>query len=438
MTLLRLPLLNMRISALLLFIFSSGFVQAQKLDTLKMMHYNLLYYGEYTSFCTSSNNNVVDKDAHLKTIIGEALPDVFTVNELSSTAIYAERILVNCLNQDGRDYFERANSTGNTVSNLVNMLYYNSDKLVLSEQDQISKSIGGQNLIRIIDRYSLYVNEPFLAQTVDTNWIHVFVAHLAASDASMRLLQTEALMDYLAKNRLSGSIFFAGDLNVKNSGVAEFQELLQNPDTSIRFVDPVNQLGNWYSNSSFKSVHSQSTHTSGGCYSGGGMDDRFDFFLINKSLADSSNRAQYIANTYFTMGQDGQRLNGSLISPNNSSLPSGVITALYEMSDHLPVGLSIEVKVLEPTGFEEEVLGEISFNNPVQDQLRIDVFETNVKEATLVLYSISGAKVVDKKLHFGLGESIYLIELSQLPKGFYIMEISQKGKLLGGGKLVKL
>ena len=115
MTLLRLPLLNMRISALLLFIFSSGFVQAQKLDTLKMMHYNLLYYGEYTSFCTSSNNNVVDKDAHLKTIIGEALPDVFTVNELSSTAIYAERILVNCLNQDGRDYFERANSTGNTV-----------------------------------------------------------------------------------------------------------------------------------------------------------------------------------------------------------------------------------------------------------------------------------------------------------------------------------
>ena len=374
----------------------------------------------------------------MKTIIGEALPDIFTVNELSSTAIYAERILVNCLNQDGRDYYERANSTGNTFSNLVNMLYYNSEKLVLHHQDQISQSNGGQNLIRLIDRYSLYVYEPFLNQTLDTNWIHVFVAHLAASDASMRLLQTEALMTYLDQNQLSGNILFAGDLNVKNSSVSEFQELIQNSDTNIVFVDPVNQLGNWYSNSSFTSVHSQSTHTSGGCHSGGGMDDRFDFVLMNKSLSDSSNRTQFIEGSYWTMGQDGQRLNGTLLSPANNSLPANVISALHNMSDHLPVGLDLEVKVLGPTAIDELNYGKIKFNNPVQGRLKVDLKSANAPSAEIIIRSISGEKIVDKKLNFRLGESIHLVDVSQLASGIYLMEISHKGNILGGGKLVKL
>ncbi len=35
-------------------------------DTLTVMHYNLLYYGANTSFCTNENNNLDTKNIHLK------------------------------------------------------------------------------------------------------------------------------------------------------------------------------------------------------------------------------------------------------------------------------------------------------------------------------------------------------------------------------------
>ena len=47
----------------LLFFFVS-ILQGQ--DTVRIMHYNLLMYGNYFSGCTSSNNNVEDKNEYLK------------------------------------------------------------------------------------------------------------------------------------------------------------------------------------------------------------------------------------------------------------------------------------------------------------------------------------------------------------------------------------
>ncbi|MDD3630671.1 MAG: hypothetical protein PHF55_06600, partial [Bacteroidales bacterium] len=38
-------------------------------DTIKVMTYNLLNYGNNTSYCTPSNNNVSEKNEYLKTII---------------------------------------------------------------------------------------------------------------------------------------------------------------------------------------------------------------------------------------------------------------------------------------------------------------------------------------------------------------------------------
>jgi hypothetical protein len=35
-------------------------------DTIKIMQYNLLNYGNTTSWCTTENNNMNDKDIYLK------------------------------------------------------------------------------------------------------------------------------------------------------------------------------------------------------------------------------------------------------------------------------------------------------------------------------------------------------------------------------------
>ncbi len=51
-------------------------------------------------------------------------------------------------------------------------------------------------------------------------------------------------------------------------------------NTNYRFHDPLNQLGEWGSNEDYAALHTQSTHSGSedACFSGGGMDDRFDLF----------------------------------------------------------------------------------------------------------------------------------------------------------------
>ncbi|MBZ0243756.1 MAG: hypothetical protein K8F24_11110, partial [Bacteroidales bacterium] len=56
-------------------------------DTLTVMHYNLLYCGANTSFCTNENNNLDTKNVHLKLIMNAVRPDIFTVNEISALEV---------------------------------------------------------------------------------------------------------------------------------------------------------------------------------------------------------------------------------------------------------------------------------------------------------------------------------------------------------------
>ena len=98
-------------------------------DTLQVMQYNLLNYGNYTSYCPSSSNNVNTKNVHLKTIINYVKPDIFTVNELSNNTSYHQMILDQVLNSDGETKYRKAVSFNSAESYLVNMLYYNNRKL---------------------------------------------------------------------------------------------------------------------------------------------------------------------------------------------------------------------------------------------------------------------------------------------------------------------
>lgn len=52
-------------------------------DSVKVMQYNLLNFGNFTDYCTINNNNPTRKTDWLKTIIDYYLPDVSTVNEIS-------------------------------------------------------------------------------------------------------------------------------------------------------------------------------------------------------------------------------------------------------------------------------------------------------------------------------------------------------------------
>ena len=106
----------MRIILLTLAGFLSLNIYAQ--DTLTVMHYNLLNFGNNTGYCNQSNNNYQDKTVYLKTIVAYVKPDILTVNEISNSTLYHDYILNNALNVDGINYYQKGNPPNFSSSNI--------------------------------------------------------------------------------------------------------------------------------------------------------------------------------------------------------------------------------------------------------------------------------------------------------------------------------
>ena len=315
-------------------------------DTLKVMHYNLLNFGSFTDWCTLANNDPDEKVAWLKEIIDYSTPDILTVNEISPNTYYHQLLLDDALNVSGRDYYEKSGTTNHNNSNIVNMLYYNGDKLGLAGQDAIV------SIVRDINVYKLYYKQDGETKGRNNIYLYCIVAHLKAgsttTDKEKRAQMTADVMEYIEDHQITEPCLMLGDFNLQTSSEQAWENLTQYPDPVYNFSDPAGLVGNWHNNADYSSVHSQSTHTtSNGCASTGGMDDRFDFILVNSALSDPEMEITVINNSYRTLGQDGQRLNGSLIDPPNNSAPANIISALYEMSDHLPVFVDLKVTLEE-------------------------------------------------------------------------------------------
>ena len=367
-----------------------SFLQLQSQDTINLVHYNLLHYNNYTSYCTSSNNPLDEKNASLKVILDHKRPDIFTVNEMHCSSQTADILLDEVLNIGGIDYYQRAGMS--CTGYLSNMIYYNSEKLGLASQDAV------QTNVRVIDIYKLYHIPEDADLISDTIFLHVIVAHLKAGndgdDAAERADEVQKLLDHLEQYYTPGNFVFAGDYNVYTSSETAFTKLI-NPDAPFRFFDPVEMIGNWHNNEYFAPVHTQSTHTSGGCPSSGGMDDRFDFILATEQLINGTAGVYYLPNSYHAIGQDGEHFNLSLLDPpTNTSVPQDVLQALYTMSDHLPV--SMKVVVGEAAGINDflpEHIRHLRVLNPVNHDINIRIFARMAQKINVELIDVMGRKI---------------------------------------------
>ena len=323
-------------------------------ERIRIMTYNLLNYRNITSYCPSSSNNPVNKEGYLATIVNYTQPDLLICNEVNGDNTTPHgRILTYSLNVNGETRWEKTDFFSNG-SSLMNGIYYDQNKLGLLDQDIITKDVSNQNLVRGIDVKRFYYKDSLLAIHPDTVIFTVFAAHLkagsTASDIADRARETAALMAYLQSHNVGDYYFLAGDLNMPKSQETGFQNLLNPSTSSIRFNDPENQPGNWNNNYTFRNLHTQSTRdgaTNSGCFSGGGLDDRFDHILFNDNVANGSGKMTYVAGSLTPVGNDGLHFNSSINSPTNNSVPATVLTALYEMSDHLPVYVDIDVERLQ-------------------------------------------------------------------------------------------
>lgn len=323
--------------ASLLLIFSS---KAQ--ETIKIMQYNLLNYNNYTSYCTQSNNNVSNKDGYIKTIFNYVQPDIFTVCEMNEQQLSVDRLLNNAINTDGRTNYAKGNRTNYSNSDLINMIYYNTDKLVLYNYTALPTDIRDINL------YMFYVKDPNLAQTKDTTRITCVIMHLKAgsttSDKEKRAAEVKTLMNYLNAFGKTSNYIAMGDLNTYSSNEECYQLLVNNSNPDIRFFDPISKPGNWSNNYGFASCHTQSTHSDdNGCAASGGLDDRFDHILTSFDIISGENNVKYTTDSYIALGNDGDHYNQSINDGTNNSVPANVLAALYGNSDHLPVILNLDI-----------------------------------------------------------------------------------------------
>ncbi len=414
-------------------------------ETIKVMHYNLLYYGKLTDWCTTTNNNIDAKNQYLKTIIQHVKPDIFSVNEMDGEASYpvsddAQYLLDHALNADGVDYYRK---TAFPEAYLANAIFYNSNKLVLKESHPISFYVSGN--IKVFNAYKFYFNADDLEVTQDTAFLYCVVAHLKAgnsdTDRLQRNFESGLIMDYFESIGEQGSYLLMGDFNVYTPTEDCFQNFI-NPDNSLyTFYDPANQLGEWSANYDYRFHHTQSTHSNGECHSGGGMDDRFDFILASDYVMSGTGHYRYIPDSYKAVGQDGSGYNQSLNTTSNTVVPNTVAQALYNMSDHLPVYMELEVdqNLGEPLSVIDIELNQTKgfIQNPVYNNLSISVQSNIQDDVELKIHSLDGKLQFEKSVGLNKGQNNYDFSVEQLISGLYIVSMHSKGKIIFSEKMIK-
>ena len=377
-------------------------------DTLTVMSYNILNY-------PTSNPSKADT---LKPIIKYVKPDIFMITELVSAA-GATTILTDALNVDGVTYYQAANYVNGPDTD--NMLYYNSDKLVLYSQHEIPTTL------RNISEYVLYYNDPLLTAGSDTIFFYCYMAHLKASTGSSNEQQRDQeaalLKSYMNTRTDIENVFLGGDFNLYSSTEPAYNTILNTG--MVPLLDPISSPGAWNSNPSFAGIHTQSTRLGslpdGGSY--GGMDDRFDFIFFNNDLLTGSKKVIYINNTYKAIGNDGNHYNQSINSaPVNTAAPANVIDALYEMSDHLPVTLKAYINPF--VGVKETNVDLNWTGYYTNDIFKFRSTKTENK-MQVVVYDLLG-KTVQKKVFIGQKE--FELKLNPLHQGIYFVRVFSGNK----------
>lgn len=405
-------------------------------DTIRMMQYNLMYYTDNSgiSDCNSSTNNLANKDENVKTIFQYVKPDVFCVCEMGSSMTYVNRLLNNAINVDGIDYYRNGPLTNYSGGSIANMIYYDSRKLTLYDNYYITTSY------RDINGYKMYYNSTDLEHG-DTVFVTFWIMHLKAgssdANAAARYVQTQRLMSRLEAMGAPDNYVVSGDFNVYGASENCYQELVNYSNSFYRFYDPIDRPGEWNNNGQFADIHTQSTHTeSTGCFSTGGMDDRFDIILVSPYINYGSQRVKVLPETYHALGQDGNRFNKSIVYPTNNSIPNAVAQALYNQSDHLPVITDFAIEA-SPVGVQERAADfSIGAVNPVRDNLTVNVLTPNADVYQFQVYAMDGRLLAqyEEALDGGCHTVRFPFEYA---KGLYVLKVTDSRQQQQVWKLVK-
>ena len=328
----------------------------EQTDTLRVMAYNVLNYGD---LCQGSTTSL---DSYFRTIIQNTQPDLMSCEKMTafsylpgSPGNLADEILTNVLNFVSPDKYNYASPTNASGSGTLSVLFYNKQKLTYeSTEDLLS-------LVTDFDLYKFYYNDINLSITKDTTFLYAVICHTKSGSASLeRDFQDSTVMASLrSKFGYFPNLIVMGDFNTRGSFEHGYQSLINSNDSTTTISDPpyypdetVKYPSNW-SVSPFYVAPFLTTSTRSlpydpnSCGSSAGGKGWYDHIFISNWLINGSNYIGYIPHSYQSLGNDGARLGVSINSnvPSvNTSAPANVLDALYHFSDKYPVMISLEIK----------------------------------------------------------------------------------------------
>ena len=372
---------------------------------LKTMFYNLLNF----SSAPPANRLVT-----LNSILSTYQPDLFMVCEVES-----QQDGLNILNEAFRytsSNIAQAPFLFNTsgASLIHQLVYYDTNKLTLDYTDQIETNV------RSINHYSFSLN------TESSTKLEVFVAHFKASRGEVneneRFFEAQQFINYIQNFPSDTNLLLAGDFNVYSADEPAYQTLL-NGTANLSLVDPVNTSGDWNNNSNFSEVHTQSTRQSNIGFddfgAGGGLDDRFDFILMSEALLSEVNKVSYVESSYKILGNNGNCFNNAINSLDcDGEYDSQLREWLYQMSDHLPVVMELEIDedLLSSTQFVMDNTPVISGATLIKDRLNLR-FTVNHKSKKVKVYNTLGQEMTS----FDVSDLKYSLDVSTFANGLYFL-----------------
>lgn len=394
-------------------------------ETITVMQYNLLEYGNYQSGwanCDETTNNTQDKDEAIREVLNYVKPDILTVNEFGATQAIQNNFISHNLNIDGVNYWKSDNIVNYANSNIINHIFYNSDKMVLDKHAVI------RTTLRDIDAYELHFKTQSL-MAHDTVRLVCIVAHLKAGDSNDDVERRKAMLQnamyYVDEHYANENVLIMGDFNMYSateSGYRLLTATYENPEA--RFVDPlslVGGVGTWDNNRQYAPYHTQSTKNwveYPDCPSGGGLDSRFDIMMMSDEIYMGFRSLRYVADSYQAVGNDGNHFNMSINQGSNGVVPTKVANALFTVSDHLPV--MMKLNLYGQWGVDENLTeGFKVYPNPTTGMLRVDLTEPVPYRISNVLGQIlMSGQVADEIDVSGLPEGIYFIQVNGLVSKF--------------------
>jgi len=327
-----------------------------KTDTLKVMAYNILNYGDYCQGLPAT------LDGYFRTIVQYTQPDLLSCEKMKafnttpgSAGNFADEINDSVLNKVFPKQYAYATVTNVSVGKDMSVLFYNKQKLTFVKTETLVANISD------FDLYKLYYNDINLSITHDTTFLYVVVNHTQSGSPSTTRDQqvTQEMQTLRAKFAYFPNLINMGDFNTANSLEAGYLSVIANTDSSTMMSDPpyspdkiLQYPGNWditpYLVASYLTTSTRlSASIPNSCGTSGGAKSWYDHIFLSPWLISNYNYIQYLPNSYQTIGNDGNRLGVDINSTTpvvNTSLPANVIDALFQMSNKYPVSIKLIVR----------------------------------------------------------------------------------------------